>query len=372
MDEIWILGATGRTGRAIAARLAPRHRLVLVGRDPTRLRRLADTLGTAPGSGSGSGSAARRVVVAGSVEATVAELSRVRPAVVVNLIGPYTETALPVVRACPPGTHYVDLANELPAVADLLARHDEAVTEGRTLVTGAGFGVLATESVVLRLCAGRPAPVRVRVDAVAAVGSEGGMIGEALAGSVLEALAGGGRRYEHGRLVRTRLGGGVERVRLPDGTTIRTVAAPFGELEAARRASGAPFVVAASGLLPAGAVARLAMPVARALVSPPALRRVARRRLALVRTPASAPPRPYSWAHARVEDADGARDGWLRAGEAMDFTAAVAAEVTGRLARGEGRPGAYTPGALFGAELAVAAGGEFLTGMATPMSAMDK
>jgi len=45
---------------------------------------------------------------------------------------------------------------------------------------------------------------------------------------------------------------------------------------------------------------------------------------------------------------------------AADFTAAVAAEVAQRLARGEGRPAAHTPGALFGPALALAAGGEFL------------
>jgi hypothetical protein len=44
----------------------------------------------------------------------------------------------------------------------------------------------------------------------------------------------------------------------------------------------------------------------------------------------------------------------------MTFTAAVAEEVAQRLLKGEGRPGSHTPGALFGSELAEAAGGEFL------------
>ncbi len=54
------------------------------------------------------------------------------------------------------------------------------------------------------------------------------------------------------------------------------------------------------------------------------------------------------------------REGWLQVDDAMDFTCAVAAEVARRLQRGEGRPGAYTPCALFGTGLAVAAGGEFV------------
>lgn len=64
-------------------------------------------------------------------------------------------------------------------------------------------------------------------------------------------------------------------------------------------------------------------------------------RLARVSVRAQDRPRPFSWAHARVEWASG---GWLRAGDAMTFTAAAAAEVAYRLARGEGQPGAYTLG----------------------------
>jgi hypothetical protein len=44
----------------------------------------------------------------------------------------------------------------------------------------------------------------------------------------------------------------------------------------------------------------------------------------------------------------------------MAFTVAVTADVAGRLARDQGRPGAYTPGALFGPSLAIDAGGKFI------------
>jgi len=341
-----VLGATGRTGRAIAGRLAAAGvPVVLVGRDGERLRRAAEHVANDPA-----------IVVAADIDAAVRRLAREAPGVVVNTVGPFTETAVPVARGCPPGTHYVDLSNELPAISDVLALD----ADQQTLVAGAGFGVLATESVVLRLCAGEPAPDRVRVDALAVVRNEAGVIGEALAASVVGALAGGGRRYEQGRLVKVRLGGDVERFALPDGTEVVTGGGPSGELEAAHRASGAPFVVAASAHVPTGRAMRAALPVIATLVSVPALQRFAVRRVAAVRTTASEPKRPHSWARARVEWGDGRqRTGWLRAGEGMDFTVAAAAEVAARLARGEGRPGAYTPGALFGPDLAEAAGGAF-------------
>jgi hypothetical protein len=73
-------------------------------------------------------------------------------------------------------------------------------------------------------------------------------------------------------------------------------------------------------------------------------------------------PREQSWGHARLEWADGTtREGWLRVGEAQAYTGAVPAEVARRLLAGDGRPGAYTPTALFGPALAEACSGEYLT-----------
>lgn len=350
-DEIWILGAAGRSGRAIAAQVAARgHVPVLVGRDAARLRAVAGTVGGA------------RIVPAADVAATAAALAADAPTVVVNTIGPFGETAPPIVRAGAPGTHYVDLANDLRALTGVLDRHDEAAAAGRSLVTGAGFGVYGTESVVLALCRDRPAPARVRVDAVPSVASGDDVVGHALAASLVDGLAAGGRVYRGGRVVRARLGSGVERRALPDGTTVRTTAVPTGELEAARRASGAPSVVAASSEVPAGPLVRAVLPVVAALLSLPPVRRAATRRLAAVRITPNPHRRPDTWAYARIEGTDRAvREGWLRV-DAMGFTAAVAAEVACRLARGEGRPGAWTPGALFGPDLATELGGEFRLG----------
>ena len=350
MSLIWVLGATGRTGRGVAARLAKAgFSPVLVGRDGARLHAITAEVG-----------ADLSIVVADSTASIAEEVARRRPAVVINTIGPFEQTAPPLVAACPPGTHYVDLCNDLPSIIALLDRHEEAVATGRTLVTGAGFGVLATESVVLKLRAGQPDAARVRVDALAAVDPEPGQLGEALAASVLGVFATGGRRYEEGRLVRSRSMGDFEILALPDGSRVGTAAGAWGELEAARRASGASFAIAASTLAPPTPILRAVLPSVLKLLQVTAVRRFAVRQVAAVKLKPSAQP-PVSWAHARLEWQSGQRrDGWLRMGDAMTFTIDVLAEVAMRLARGEGQPGAYTPGALFGADLARAAGGEFL------------
>ncbi len=86
---IWILGATGRTGRAIAAQVAARGGTpVLVGRNTERLHKTAAELGLAD-------------VAVIETDQPAAEIARRRPAVVVNTIGGYAETAVPIARSLP-------------------------------------------------------------------------------------------------------------------------------------------------------------------------------------------------------------------------------------------------------------------------------
>jgi short subunit dehydrogenase-like uncharacterized protein len=350
MTDIWVLGAARRSGRAVAAGLAARQAsLVLVGRDGAALRDLAAQIGATP-----------RILAVNSLDAIKAELAQAGPVVVANFIGPFAQTALPIVRACAPGSHYLDLSNELPAAIDILDLQDEAVAAGRCLVTGAGYGVLATESIVLKLCETRAPAVKVRVDAAPFVDSSG-FIGLTLAATIIEGFPAGGRRYEGGRLVRAGLGSEFQRFVAPDGTTIATGAVPTGDLEAARRASGAQAATAASSFAPSSPLVRALMAAVSALFSLRPVREFATRRLARVEVPPAKGPPKNSWTHARVEWFDGThREGWMRTGDAMDFTVRAASEVAFRLARNEGRPGAFTPGALFGRKLAVEAGGEFM------------
>ncbi|MFG2675493.1 hypothetical protein [Streptomyces sp. NPDC048445] len=154
---------------------------------------------------------------------------------------------------------------------------------------------------------------------------------------------------------------------LPDGQTVKSASVPPGELLAAQRASGAPSVAVTSALAPGSFAVRAALPVLGTLMSVPALRRLATRRMAGM-TAGAAPrtrprPRQHCWGHAVITWTDGTRrEGWLRAGDGTDYTADVAAETAMRLVRGGAEPGAYTPAGAFGPGLAVAAGGVFILG----------
>ncbi len=144
------------------------------------------------------------------------------------------------------------------------------------------------------------------------------------------------------------------------GRQIHTVSMPLGELIAAQGASGAADVVSASSEAPASPVVRAILPAATALLNIGPVRAFARRRLATVRLKAAPKPREHSWGHAVIQWPDGStREGWLRVGEAQAWTGVVPAEVIRRLLDRQGKPGAYTPAALFGPTLAESCGGEY-------------
>lgn len=348
METIWVLGATGKGGRAIAAELiGTRADVVLVGRDRDRLATAAASLG-----------GRNRTVLAPGPSELATLIAAEKPTVVVNTIGPFGETTAPLARACvTAGSHYVDLANELPPVQAVLDMDADARSAGVTLVTGAGFGVLATEALVIELAGGRPPASRATVAAMPVVDG----LGSAVLSSVIDAVAYGGRRYRDGRLLRTRLGAEHAWIPLPDLPAIQALAVPTGELEAAHRASGAGDVVALSSEVPSGRLARAALPVMSALLAVRPIRAGVQRLVDRARLTPPAKSGDTSWAYARLEWPDGThREAWLRTGEGYGFTTKVAALTVARLSDGEGRPGAFTPGALFGAGLARDAGAQII------------
>ena len=208
MATIWIFGATGVSGRAIAHELVRGGAdVVLVGRDEDKLASVGRSIG---------GSANQRVV-SGLTE-LVELIGAEKPDVVVNAVGPYGTTGLPLARAClAAGAHYVDQANELEPVQQLLELDAEARAREVTLLTGAGFGVLATEALVVELRDGRSPAARAMVAALPAVQQ----LGSSVLASAVDAIAYGGRRYRDGRLVRRRLGADHERIPLPNAPAER-------------------------------------------------------------------------------------------------------------------------------------------------------
>jgi short subunit dehydrogenase-like uncharacterized protein len=315
--DVLLLGAAGNSGRLIAAELAARGLSVrLAGRRRGPLEDLARVL-----AADGAVTQVRTVNV--SDAASLAD-AMAGVGVVLSSIGPFARQAAPVIEAClTAGVSYVDIANEWPAVRGLLDRDEQARTHAVALVTGAGFGPAATETLVLRL-AGRmaTAPAGVRVAAAAEVASRS----DGVLQTIQEAMSQGAITYRDGQVVREPLGigatvltfGGVQRQMLPG---------PVGDLETARLASGA-----------ANVVAYIANPAAPS---------------------SSGGAVSYTWAEVAALDGHIAV-AELVAGEGVRSTAAIAAETTRRVLAGVA-PGAWTPGQLFGAALVTDATGAQIT-----------
>lgn len=104
---IVVYGATGHTGRFVCAELSRRGLpLAISGRDPHKLRRLADSIGAAdPRPASVDDRAALATAFAGA-------------SAVINCAGPFLDTAAAICKAAlDSGAHYLDITAEQPAAA---------------------------------------------------------------------------------------------------------------------------------------------------------------------------------------------------------------------------------------------------------------
>ena len=314
-SDVLLLGAAGNSGRAIAADLAARGLSVLLaGRRRGPLEDLARALAA---DGATTGVRTVDVSDAASLAEAIAGVG-----VVLNTIGPFARQAGRIIDAClAAGVSYVDIANEWAAVRGLLDRDQQARAHAVTLVTGAGFGPAATETLVLRLVGQLGAvPDLVRVAATPQVSRRS----EGVRQTIQESLSQGAITYRDGQVVREALGSGATALTF-GGAQRPMLPGPVGDLEAARLASGAANVVA------------------------------------YIADPAAPSSGTGSCAWAEVVAPDGhTAVAELVTGEGVRATAAIAAETARRVLAGA-KPGAWTPGQLFGAALVSDATGARVT-----------
>jgi short subunit dehydrogenase-like uncharacterized protein len=144
--DVVVFGATGVTGRRVAAYLATRaseteSRWAAAARDEAKLERVLGEAGVeAPET------------IAADVEdpGSLAEMAS-RTRVVLDLVGPYTLYGRPVIEACVEGrAHYADLTGEIPFVRQMIDEFDaRAKDAGVKIVQVCGFEALPADLAVL-------------------------------------------------------------------------------------------------------------------------------------------------------------------------------------------------------------------------------
>jgi short subunit dehydrogenase-like uncharacterized protein len=359
-STIAILGASGLVGRAIITELVSSGdwRLTLIGRDAHRLDAVADAVADA-------GSTPYALAI-GQDRDWAAILNRApRPDLVLNLVGPASDTAPTVRQWCVSrGVHYCDVANELGAVRGTLASDPDARRAGVSVLTGAGFGVVATEALVVALRGDRPPAHSARVAAMPGMTSRGRNV----AASAVEVLAAGGRAYRGGTLTTTRPGATFWRIPTPRGTTMGGIGVAVGDLESAQRASGAYDVDAFTTEVGANAVLRAVLPALAKAARFAPVRSTLEYGVTLTNSPGPAADDDeyVSLSYGQLDWANGeTRAGWLQMGDGYAFSGKVAAGAVRAQLTGTVPPGAHTPAAVLGPELAYQASATLLIDDAT-------
>jgi short subunit dehydrogenase-like uncharacterized protein len=143
--DVVVFGATGVTGRGVAAHLAARSaetglRWAPAARDPAKLERVLAEVGV---------SAPETIAADVGDPGSLARMAA-RTRVVLNLVGPYTLYGRPVIEACvAAGTSYADLTGELPFVREIIADFEgPARAAGVKIVQVAGFEALPPDMLV--------------------------------------------------------------------------------------------------------------------------------------------------------------------------------------------------------------------------------
>lgn len=189
--SVVVFGATGVTGRHVAAYLARRAAedgfgWAAAGRDPEKVERVLAEIGVE----------APPTIAADAGDPASLEAMASRARVVLHLAGPYTLHGEPVLRSCLlAGAHYMDLTGETAWVRRMLDTYgQQAETAGVKVVNTSGFEALPVDLAVLLAAetarqrwGERPAAVDVDVTIAQPPGRHG--LADAVSGGTLQSAA---------------------------------------------------------------------------------------------------------------------------------------------------------------------------------------
>jgi short subunit dehydrogenase-like uncharacterized protein len=338
-----LYGCSGYTGRLIAERAsALRCDIVLAGRDPDKVRPLAQSLGLPWRCASLEDS--------DGLDRMLADV-----AVVLHAAGPFSATAAPMLEAClRSGTHYLDIAGELP-VFQALARYDrQARDRGIMILPGVGFAIIATDCIAAHVKACMPAARHLRLGMSMPQSLSRGSIRTLLGmvrGQVAICRNGKVTAVPIGRLERSFDYGGGDRwstcVNWPDTFT-------------ATLSTGIPNVEV---YIEADLLARSVYQIGGFFAAPLQLGAVQTLLNSGLGIGPSAPLGGRDASSAQVVVAE-AEDNWrqcarvrLTTVDGYSFTALAAVEILSRVLAGEFHPGFQTPSRIYGADLVLTLAG---------------
>ena len=144
--DVVVVGATGVTGRRVAAYLS--RRADETGANWAAAARDGEKLAAVLGDVGADGAATITLDIG---DETALRALAARAKVVLNLVGPYTRHARPLIAACVEGgSHYLDLSGEIPFVRSVIRDFDTLARDaGVAVVQVCGFEALPPDLAVL-------------------------------------------------------------------------------------------------------------------------------------------------------------------------------------------------------------------------------
>ena len=190
-DSVLLYGANGYTG-ALIAKYAAQYglQLILAGRREEAIKPLANELNLS-----------YKIIDINNAGQLKDALSGVK--VVLHAAGPFADTARQMIDAClQTGTHYLDINGDI-SVFEKVKGYDAAAKENNImLLPGAGFDVVPTDCMALRLKNKLPDATHLKL----AFASIGGSVSHGTAMTMVSKLGYGGAARENGKIVNQALG----------------------------------------------------------------------------------------------------------------------------------------------------------------------
>jgi short subunit dehydrogenase-like uncharacterized protein len=337
-DRFLLYGVTGYTGGLITRRAVERRmNPVAAGRDAAKVSAFAAPLGLS----------SRAFALDGDPEAIDRCLDDV--AVLLNAAGPFAATAPPLAEAClRTGTHYLDLAGEVPEFEAMERLDERAVEADVMLLPGAGFGVVPTDCLAAQLKRRLPSATRLRL-AFEAVGgvSQGTLV------TLFKDIRREGMHRRGSVLVPVEPGVELLQIDLGDGPRT-AVSNPWrGDLVTAWHSTGIPAIDTYT-VFPASVRWMMRSALAGWLLQKGPVKALLARLIG--RLPAGPSEKQLqagsTWIWGSAEDPMGQRvEGRISGPEAYLFTAETALRLATKALSGNAPAGFQTPVTAYGAEL---------------------
>jgi short subunit dehydrogenase-like uncharacterized protein len=229
LHQFLIYGVTGYTGGLIARLAAERGMSpIAAGRDGARVSAFAAPLGLS----------SRAFGLSDLSQPEAIDRCLADVAVVLNTAGPFAATAPALAEAClRTGTHYLDLAGEVPEFEAMERLDERAVEADVMLLPGAGFGVVPTDCLAAQLKRRLPSATRLRL-AFEAVGG----VSRGTLATLFKDIRQTGVHRRGSVLVPVEPAAEVLRINLGDGPRIAVTNPWRGDLVTAWHSTGIPVI----------------------------------------------------------------------------------------------------------------------------------